>query len=61
MYGLVALGYHVTWATSRTLNFSQGHVVMVGAVVAYAVHVAAGWPLVRGTWIPSAPRPSSTH
>jgi len=46
MYGLVALGYHVTWATSRTLNFSQGHVVMVGAVVAYAVHVAAGWPLV---------------
>ncbi|HET7343996.1 MAG TPA: branched-chain amino acid ABC transporter permease [Methylomirabilota bacterium] len=45
MYGLVALGYHMTWATSRTLNFSQGHVVMVGAVVAYAVHVAAGWPL----------------
>jgi branched-chain amino acid transport system permease protein len=46
MYGLVALGYHMTWATSRTLNFSQGHVVMVGAVVAYGVHVAAGWPLV---------------
>jgi branched-chain amino acid transport system permease protein len=45
MYGLVALGYHVTWATSRTMNFSQGHVVMVGAVVAYGVHVAAGWPL----------------
>ena len=45
MYGLVALGYHMTWATSRTMNFSQGHVVMVGAVVAYAVHVGAGWPL----------------
>jgi branched-chain amino acid transport system permease protein len=45
MYGLVALGYHITWATSRTMNFSQGHVVMAGAVVAYAVHVAAGWPL----------------
>ncbi|HTO12204.1 MAG TPA: branched-chain amino acid ABC transporter permease [Candidatus Binatia bacterium] len=45
MYGLVALGYHMTWATSRTLNFSQGHVVMVGAVVAYAAHVAGGWPL----------------
>ena len=45
MYGLVALGYHITWATSRTMNFSQGHVVMVGAVVAYGVHVAAGWPL----------------
>ena len=45
MYGLVALGYHMTWATSRTMNFSQGHVVMVGAVVAYGAHVAAGWPL----------------
>jgi len=45
MYGLVALGYHITWATSRTMNFSQGHVVMVGAMVAYAVHVAAGWPV----------------
>ena len=46
MYGLVALGYHITWATSRTMNFSQGHVVMAGAVVAYAAHVGAGWPLV---------------
>ncbi len=44
MYGLVALGYHITWATSRTMNFSQGHVVMAGAVVAYATHVAGGWP-----------------
>ncbi|HEU5321438.1 MAG TPA: branched-chain amino acid ABC transporter permease [Methylomirabilota bacterium] len=45
MYGLVALGYHITWMTSRTLNFSQGHVVMAGAVVAWGVHVGAGWPL----------------
>jgi len=45
MYGLVALGYHITWMTSRTMNFSQGSAVMVGAVVAYGVHVAAGWPL----------------
>jgi branched-chain amino acid transport system permease protein len=44
MYGLVALGYHITWATSRTMNFSQGHVVMAGAVVAYATRVAGGWP-----------------
>lgn len=44
MYGLVALGYHITWVTSRTMNFSQGHAVMAGAVVAYALHVAAGWP-----------------
>lgn len=46
MYGLVALGYHITWVTSRTMNFSQGHAVMAGAVIAYGLHVAAGWPLV---------------
>src|SRR5213594_193607 len=44
MYGLVALGYHITWVTSRTMNFSQGHAVMAGAVVAYAGFVALGWP-----------------
>jgi branched-chain amino acid transport system permease protein len=44
MYGLVALGYHITWATSRTMNFSQGAAVMAGAVVAYTVFVALGWP-----------------
>ena len=45
MYALVALGYNITYATSRTVNFSQGQSVMVGAVVAYALHVGAGWPL----------------
>src|SRR5204862_8058260 len=44
MYSLVALGYNITYATSRTVNFSQGQSVMVGAVVAYALHVGAGWP-----------------
>ena len=44
MYGLVALGYHITWVTSRTMNFSQGHAVMAGAVVAYAFFVGLGWP-----------------
>ncbi|MBI2017062.1 MAG: branched-chain amino acid ABC transporter permease [Candidatus Rokubacteria bacterium] len=44
MYGLVALGYHITWVTSRTMNFSQGHAVMAGAVVAWGLHVGAGWP-----------------
>ena len=44
MYGLVALGYHMTWVTSRTMNFSQGHAVMGGAVVAYALLVGLGWP-----------------
>src|SRR5688572_26238682 len=44
MYSLVALGYNITYATSRTVNFSQGQSVMVGAVLAYAFHVGAGWP-----------------
>jgi len=44
MYGLVALGYHITWVTSRTMNFSQGTAVMAGAVVAYAFVVALRWP-----------------
>ncbi len=44
MYGLVALGYHITWVTSRTMNFSQGTAVMAGAVVAYASFVGLGWP-----------------
>jgi len=48
MYGLVALGYHITWSTSRTMNFSQGHAVMVGAVIAWALVVALGWPLPIG-------------
>ncbi len=44
MYALVALGYHITWATSRTMNFSQGTAVMAGAVVAYATYVGLHWP-----------------
>jgi branched-chain amino acid transport system permease protein len=45
MYGLVALGYHITWVTSRTMNFSQGTAVMAGAVVAYATSVGLHWSL----------------
>lgn len=52
MYGLVALGYHITWVTSRTMNFAQGHAVMAGAVVAFGLRVGLGWsllPTVLGT------------
>ncbi|MBI3635757.1 MAG: branched-chain amino acid ABC transporter permease [Candidatus Rokubacteria bacterium] len=44
MYALVALGYNITYATSQTVNFSQGQSVMVGAVVAYALYVGLKWP-----------------
>lgn len=45
MYALVAIGYHITYATSRTVNFSQGASVMVGAVLAYMCAIRWGWPI----------------
>ena len=45
MYGLVALGFHVTYAVSGTVNFAQGSVVTLGAVLAYALGVTLGWPI----------------
>ena len=44
MYGLLALGFHVTYAVSRTVNFSQGSTMMLGAVLAYTFTVTLGWP-----------------
>ncbi|HEY0440747.1 MAG TPA: branched-chain amino acid ABC transporter permease, partial [Xanthobacteraceae bacterium] len=32
MYGLLALGFHVTHAVSGTVNFAQGSTMMLGAV-----------------------------
>lgn len=45
MYGLIALGYHVTYAVSNTVNFAQGSAVMLGAVLGYAFAVTLGWPM----------------
>jgi branched-chain amino acid transport system permease protein len=44
LYALVAFGYNVTWATSRTLNFAQGTAVMLGAVIVFLLIVDGGWP-----------------
>src|SRR5258705_3654856 len=46
MYGLLALGFHVTYAVSRTVNFAQGSAMMLGAVLAYTFAVTLGWPFV---------------
>ena len=46
VYGLVALGYHITFMTSRTLNFAQGSAMMLGAVTAVILVVDFGWPMV---------------
>ena len=45
MYGLIALGFHVTYVVSNTVNFSQGSAMMLGAVLGYIFSVTLGWPL----------------
>lgn len=46
MYGLLALGFHVTYAVSGTVNFAQGSSMMLGAVLAYTFAVTLGWPFI---------------
>lgn len=45
IYSLVALGYHITFTTSRTLNFAQGSAMMLGAVTAVILVVDYGWAM----------------
>ena len=45
MYGLLALGFHVTYAVSATVNFAQGSSMMLGAVFAYVFAVRWGLPV----------------
>jgi branched-chain amino acid transport system permease protein len=45
MYGLIALGFHVTYVVSNTVNFAQGSSMMLGAVLGYAFAVKLGWPM----------------
>lgn len=46
MYGLLALGFYVTYAVSSTVNFAQGSSMMLGAVFAYTFAVKWGWHFV---------------
>ena len=45
MYGLIALGYHVTYVVSNTVNFAQGSSVMLGAVLGYVLAIRLGLPM----------------
>jgi branched-chain amino acid transport system permease protein len=51
MYGLLALGFHVTYAVSATVNFAQGSSMMLGAVFAYVFAVKLGLPLFAAAFI----------
>jgi branched-chain amino acid transport system permease protein len=48
MYGLLALGFYVTYAVSGTVNFAQGSTMMLGAVMGFTFGVTLGWP-----WLPA--------
>jgi branched-chain amino acid transport system permease protein len=43
MYGLLALGFYVTYSVSNTVNFAQGSSMMLGAVLCYTFAVTLGW------------------
>ncbi|WP_200863415.1 branched-chain amino acid ABC transporter permease [Lutibaculum baratangense] len=44
MYGLLALGFYVTYVVSNTVNFAQGSTMMLGAVICFTFWVTFGWP-----------------
>ena len=46
MYGLIALGFYMTYAVSNTVNFSQGTSVMLGAVLTFVFSQQLEWGLV---------------
>ena len=43
MYGLLSLGFYITYSVSSTVNFAQGSSMMLGAVFAYTFAVKLGW------------------
>jgi branched-chain amino acid transport system permease protein len=45
MYGLLALGFHITYAVSNTVNFAQGTSLMLGAVLCYLLSARLGLPI----------------
>ena len=46
VYAVVALGYTMVYGVIQLINFAHGEVVMVGAMVAFAVISGAS----RGAW-----------
>ncbi|MFP1681852.1 branched-chain amino acid ABC transporter permease [Alloalcanivorax sp. C16-1] len=52
MYGLMALGFYITFAVSGTVNFAQGSSMMLGAVLCYTFAQTLDWPI--GLAVPAA-------
>ena len=55
IYGVIAFGYQLTFATSETLNFGQGEALMLGALVGLSVvgglTYYAGMPIGLAYWL----------
>lgn len=45
VYALVALGYSLVFSTLRVVNFAQGHLVMLSALITVTLWVDRGWPV----------------
>ncbi|HCE40181.1 MAG: branched-chain amino acid ABC transporter permease [Alcanivorax sp.] len=45
MYGLMALGFYITFAVSGTVNFAQGSSMMLGAVLCFTFAQTLDWSL----------------
>src|ERR1700682_6056662 len=52
IYGLIALGFTLTFAVSGTVSFAQGSSVMLGAVICHALAIGLRWPMLAA--IPAA-------
>lgn len=46
VYALVAIGYNIVFVASRSFNFAQAQLMMIGAFVAYTGHVTFGLPAI---------------
>jgi branched-chain amino acid transport system permease protein len=43
IYGLIAVGYSLTFMTTKALNFALGMWVMLGGMLTYSLNVQYGW------------------
>jgi branched-chain amino acid transport system permease protein len=46
IYGLIALGFTLTFSVSGTVNFAQGSSVMLGAVLCHVLYIGLHWPFI---------------
>ena len=53
IYGLIALGFTLTFSVSGTVNFAQGSSVMLGAVLCHTLYVGMHWPFAPAAMLAS--------